>query len=77
MMYRQNVTGITTSDRYTALYIGTFNNMSTYTRVGVVTGANKVYIGLAIVRQLALQYPKSSLNNGPFLIWYVSPMFSV
>jgi hypothetical protein len=43
MMYRQNVTGITTSDRYTALYIGTFNNMSTYTRVGVVTGANKVY----------------------------------
>ena len=26
-------------------------------------------IGLAIVRQLALQYPKSPLNNGPFLIY--------
>lgn len=40
----------------------------TYSRVGVVTGANKG-IGLAIVRQLALQYPKSPLNNGPFLIY--------
>jgi len=39
-----------------------------YSRVGVVTGANKG-IGLAIVRQLALQYPKSPLNNGPFLIY--------
>jgi len=39
-----------------------------YTRVGVVTGANKG-IGLAIVRNLALQYPKSSLNNGPLLIY--------
>ncbi|KAJ4994319.1 carbonyl reductase [Stagonosporopsis vannaccii] len=37
-------------------------------RIGVVTGANKG-IGLAIVRQLALQYPKSPLNNGPFLIY--------
>jgi carbonyl reductase 1 len=62
--------------------------MSTYSRIGVVTGANKVLsstsvsmvrlvadvllkgIGLAIVRQLALQYPTSPLNNGPFLIWY-------
>lgn len=26
-------------------------------------------IGLAIVRQLALQYPNSKLNNGPFLIY--------
>lgn len=26
-------------------------------------------IGLAIVRQLALQYPKSSFNNGPLLIY--------
>jgi carbonyl reductase 1 len=39
-----------------------------YTRVGVVTGANKG-IGFAIVRQLALQYPKSTLNNGPLLIY--------
>ncbi|KAF2263177.1 carbonyl reductase [Lojkania enalia] len=39
-----------------------------YSRVGVVTGANKG-IGLAIVRQLALQYPESVLNNGPFLIY--------
>ncbi|KAL6710791.1 hypothetical protein ACN47E_007848 [Coniothyrium glycines] len=39
-----------------------------YSRVGVVTGANKG-IGLAIVRQLALQYPKSPLDNGPFLIY--------
>lgn len=29
-------------------------------------------IGLAIVRQLALQYPKSALNNGPFLIYLTS-----
>ncbi|KAI4949020.1 hypothetical protein J4E91_005483 [Alternaria rosae] len=34
----------------------------------VVTGANKG-IGRAIVQQLALQYPKSPLNNGPFLIY--------
>ncbi|EFQ93021.1 hypothetical protein PTT_09714 [Pyrenophora teres f. teres 0-1] len=34
----------------------------------VVTGANKG-IGLAIVRQLALQYPQSPLNNGSFLIY--------
>ncbi|KAF3008823.1 hypothetical protein E8E13_010709 [Curvularia kusanoi] len=39
-----------------------------YSRVGVVTGANKG-IGLAIVRQLALQFPKSPLNNGPVLIY--------
>ncbi|KAF1925422.1 carbonyl reductase [Didymella exigua CBS 183.55] len=39
-----------------------------YSRIGVVTGANKG-VGLAIVRQLALQYPKSPLNNGPFLIY--------
>jgi carbonyl reductase 1 len=42
--------------------------MTAYTRVGAVTGANKG-IGLAIVRQLALQYPKSAYNNGPLLIY--------
>ncbi|TEA19631.1 Carbonyl reductase [NADPH] 1 [Colletotrichum sidae] len=39
-----------------------------HARVGVVTGANKG-IGYAIVRQLALQYPKSHLNNGSLLIY--------
>ncbi len=29
-------------------------------------------IGLAIVRQLALQYPQSSFNNGPLLIYLAS-----
>jgi carbonyl reductase 1 len=38
------------------------------TRVAAVTGANKG-IGLAIVRQLALQYPKSTFNDGPLLIY--------
>lgn len=40
----------------------------TYARIGAVTGANKG-IGLATVRQLALQYPKSALNTGPLLIY--------
>lgn len=39
-----------------------------YTRIAAVTGSNKG-IGLACVRQLALQYPKSSYNNGPLLIY--------
>ncbi|KFA70252.1 hypothetical protein S40285_07892 [Stachybotrys chlorohalonatus IBT 40285] len=39
-----------------------------FNRIGVVTGANKG-IGLAIVRQLALQYPASPLNNGQFLVY--------
>lgn len=39
-----------------------------FTRVAAVTGANKG-IGIAIVRQLALQYPSSTFNNGPFLIY--------
>lgn len=38
------------------------------TRVAAVTGANKG-VGLAIVRNLALEYPKSSLKSGPFLIY--------
>jgi len=42
--------------------------MSSYSRVAAVTGSNKG-IGLACVRQLALQYPKSSFNNGPLLIY--------
>ena len=42
--------------------------MSTYSRTAVVTGANKG-IGLAIVRNLALQYPSSAFNNGPLLIY--------
>lgn len=33
-----------------------------HTHIGLVTGANKG-IGLAIVRQLALQYPKSALDT--------------
>ncbi|KAL8687091.1 MAG: hypothetical protein Q9218_006641, partial [Villophora microphyllina] len=39
-----------------------------YKRVAAVTGANKG-IGLAIVRNLALQYPSSPFNNGPLLIY--------
>ena len=36
--------------------------------VAAVTGANKG-VGLAIVRQLALNYPKSPLKSGPFVIY--------
>ena len=43
-------------------------NMTTYARVGAVSGSNKG-LGLAIVRQLALQYPKSQFNTGPLLIY--------
>ncbi len=46
----------------------TVSAMPEYTRIATVTGANKG-IGLAIVRQLALQYPSSSFNNGPLLIY--------
>ena len=42
--------------------------MTDHSRIGVVTGANKG-VGLAIVRQLALQYPKSRYNDGPLLIY--------
>ena len=44
------------------------NTMPPPTRIAAVTGANKG-IGLAIVRQLALRYPSSTLNNGPLLIY--------
>jgi len=39
-----------------------------YSTVGAVTGANKG-IGFSIVRQLALQYPKSNYNKGDVLIY--------
>ncbi|MCJ1332767.1 hypothetical protein MMC10_009461 [Thelotrema lepadinum] len=39
--------------------------------IAVVTGANKG-IGLAIVRNLALTYPSSSFNHGPFLVYLTS-----
>ena len=42
--------------------------MTSYTRIAAVSGGNKG-VGLAIVRQLALQYPQSSFNNGPLLIY--------
>ncbi|EJD40731.1 NAD(P)-binding protein [Auricularia subglabra TFB-10046 SS5] len=45
--------------------------MSPYARVAAVTGANKG-IGFAIVRNLALQYPASALNAGPFLIYLLA-----
>jgi len=39
-----------------------------FTRIAAITGANKG-IGLAVVRNLALQYPSSTFNNGPLLIY--------
>jgi carbonyl reductase 1 len=42
--------------------------MPSFTRVTAVTGANKG-IGLAIVRNLALHYPKSAFNDGALLIY--------
>lgn len=42
--------------------------MSSYSRIAAVTGGNKG-VGLACVRQIALQYPQSSFNNGPLLIY--------
>lgn len=42
--------------------------MAAISRVAVVTGANKG-IGLAIVRQLALQYPQSTFSGGPLLVY--------
>lgn len=43
-------------------------NMTSYARVAAVSGGNKG-VGFATVRQLALQYPKSSYNTGPLLIY--------
>ena len=42
--------------------------MPPFSRIAAVTGANKG-IGLAIVRNLALQYPSSAFNNGALLIY--------
>ncbi|KAF7192411.1 Carbonyl reductase [NADPH] 1 [Pseudocercospora fuligena] len=42
--------------------------MAVQSRVAAVTGANKG-IGVAIVRNLALEYPKSPFKSGPFLIY--------
>lgn len=42
--------------------------MPPFSRIAAVTGANKG-IGLAVVRNLALQYPSSPLNDGPLLIY--------
>ena len=46
------------------------NSMPQFSRIAAVTGANKG-IGLAVVRNLALQYPSSQLNDGggPLLIY--------
>ena len=44
------------------------DNIMSHTRTALVTGANKG-VGLAIVRNLALQYPSSAFNNGPLLIY--------
>lgn len=43
-------------------------DMAAHSRVAIVTGANKG-IGLAIVRQIALQYPSSPFNSGSLLIY--------
>ena len=42
--------------------------MPQFSRIAAVTGANKG-IGLAVVRNLALQYPSSAFNSGPLLIY--------
>ena len=35
----------------------------------VIRADSRISLGLAIVRNLALQYPKSAFNNGPLLIY--------
>lgn len=39
-----------------------------YARIAAVTGGNKG-IGYAIIRGIALRYAKSSMNNGPLLLY--------
>ena len=49
-------------------HLRSHDTMPPFSRIAAVTGANKG-IGLAIVRNLALQYPSSAFNNGPLLIY--------
>lgn len=49
-------------------HLRSHSTMPHFSRIAAVTGANKG-IGLAIVRNLALQYPSSAFNNGPLLIY--------
>lgn len=51
-----------------ASHLRSHDTMPQFSRIAAVTGANKG-IGLAIVRNLALQYPSSAFNNGPLLIY--------
>ena len=51
-----------------APHLRSHDTMPQFSRIAAVTGANKG-IGLAIVRNLALQYPSSAFNNGPLLIY--------
>lgn len=51
-----------------APHLRSHDTMPPFSRIAAVTGANKG-IGLAIVRNLALQYPSSAFNNGPLLIY--------
>lgn len=47
--------------------------MSSPACIAIVTGANRVNgVGLACVRQLAFQYPSSTFNRGPLLIYMTS-----
>lgn len=47
--------------------------MSSPACIAVVTGANRVNgVGFAAVRQLAFQYPSSTFNRGPLLIYMTS-----
>lgn len=59
---------LTNVSTHMAPYLRSHDTMPQFSRIAAVTGANKG-IGLAIVRNLALQYPSSAFNNGPLLIY--------